>query len=45
MRSGGSTHAGEVAHVLLDGGILQLLESTWTEGTLWVLCSFSEKNI
>lgn len=44
-RSAGSTYVVEAVHLLQHGALLQLLECVQTEGTLWVLCSFSEKTI
>lgn len=45
MRSGGSTCAVEAVRLLRDGGASRVLECMRTEGTLWVLCNFSEKSI
>lgn len=45
VRSGGSACVVEAVHLLQHSALLQLLEYVQTEGTLWVLCSFSEKTI
>lgn len=45
MGSAGSTFVVEAVYLLQHGALLQLLECVQAEGTLWVLCSFSEKTI